>query len=448
MAASPLPRREPLPRAAERLAEVLSDDATAVAARVEVDDDTPLGALLSRVPLGPRAAFFDLDAQRGLVGWGAAELLCIEERCSTDEVEAALVAQVRERGDVAGWLGGVRFDPARAPADEWRDFGAAWFLLPAVYVERDGSAQWLGIHAGAATGEVRAILRALTQPATASDDADQPRSPVVENSSTPDEAGYRAAVETATSEMRTAGLEKVVLARRVAFEGGARDALAALGDLADAEQTGVLFSLEPRVGHGFSGVSPERLYRRSGTHFDVDVLAGTRPRGDNHAEDERLRDELLSSSKDRAEHECVRTFVSRALSEVVREVKAAREPGVRALARVQHLHTPMAGELQEATPLLARLHPTPAVCGAPREHARAVIARAEPQDRGLYAGAVGWVRPGEEDFVVALRCARFDDHRIDVFTGAGLVPGSVPADEWLEVERKADGWRAALGVRT
>jgi menaquinone-specific isochorismate synthase len=87
--------------------------------------------------------------------------------------------------------------------------------------------------------------------------------------------------------------------------------------------------------------------------------------------------------------------------------------------------------------LLEALHPTPAVCGQPREAARRWIREAEPAPRGWYAGAVGWVGLDAARFAVGIRSAAVHGHTALVYAGAGLVPGSTAEGEWAETERKA-----------
>jgi len=97
--------------------------------------------------------------------------------------------------------------------------------------------------------------------------------------------------------------------------------------------------------------------------------------------------------------------------------------------------------------LAARLHPTPALGGVPREAALAFIRASEPVPRGLYAGALGWVGPaGEGELVVALRSAMIEEGRAFAFAGAGIVRGSVTELEAQETDAKLVGMLRALGV--
>jgi menaquinone-specific isochorismate synthase len=85
----------------------------------------------------------------------------------------------------------------------------------------------------------------------------------------------------------------------------------------------------------------------------------------------------------------------------------------------------------------ARLHPSPAVCGAPRAEASRWLAAHEGLERGWYAGGVGWLdAAGGGELFVPLRCALLRGARAELFAGAGIVAGSTPALEQRETRMK------------
>jgi isochorismate synthase EntC len=94
--------------------------------------------------------------------------------------------------------------------------------------------------------------------------------------------------------------------------------------------------------------------------------------------------------------------------------------------------------------LVAELHPTPAVGGAPRENALAWLRNHEGLERGWYAGPLGWLTPeGEGEFTVALRSLLLRDSEATLYAGAGIVAGSDPEAELVETRLKL---RTALGA--
>jgi isochorismate synthase len=116
-----------------------------------------------------------------------------------------------------------------------------------------------------------------------------------------------------------------------------------------------------------------------------------------------------------------------------------------------HLATPITGSLHDeavsSVELAAALHPTPAVCGLPRDRARAVIGACESFDRGFYAGAVGWCDArGDGRWLLAIRCAEISGDQARLYAGCGIVAGSDPAAELRESSAKFRTVLGALGI--
>lgn len=411
-----------------------------------LDDEPSLIGWLDAFPREPRALFADLTGSFALAGVGSAETLRLEGPCSLLDVEHEVEQARRRHPRAVGFLGGVRFAPHRAAAGEWAAFGAAWFLLPRLFVLRDERGPWLGVHVDGSLSARRDAARLLEGAATPAPSLPDDGTPAQAGAGRPGAEGYQRSVERGLEAIATGEVEKVVLARSLPVVGSsARGVGAVLDRLCRREASGFAFWLAPRPGVAFFGVSPEQLYRRVAVDVAVDALAGTAPRGTDDAEDERLASALRANDKERREHELVRDAVLAALSPRAQEIRVG-EAGLRRLAHVQHLHTPVHAVLKEAGSLLSLLHPTPAVCGWPTERAEELIASLEPFDRGLYAGPVGFVGPAGERFAVALRCARADDDGLVAYSGAGIVAGSEPSREWAEVERKMRGLLQALGA--
>ena len=118
-------------------------------------------------------------------------------------------------------------------------------------------------------------------------------------------------------------------------------------------------------------------------------------------------------------------------------------------SKVWHLATDIEGRLRDpldALSLAALLHPTPAVCGTPREAARAAIKELEQIERALYAGIVGWMdAAGDGEWAVVLRCAEMQGRIALLFAGAGIVADSDPEAELAETDAKFRSMLEALG---
>ena len=248
-------------------------------------------------------------------------------------------------------------------------------------------------------------------------------------------------------------LTKVVLARKsdVQLSSGA-DPLALLSALRRRSPGSYAFALRP-CAHGptFISSTPERLFALHAGRLATEAVAGTRPRGGDERLDAALAYELLTDPKEHAEFTIVQEWVRCALQRACRpgSVTLEAEKTLLRTSAVQHLYSRLAGTLSPGATeadVLAALHPTPAVCGAPRAAARAAIDAAECFDRGFYAGPVGWLGAGGAEFAVAIRSAlvHAGGSRLSLFAGVGVVRGASPASEWRELNLKISQYQALL----
>ncbi|MCO4746859.1 MAG: isochorismate synthase [Proteobacteria bacterium] len=248
-------------------------------------------------------------------------------------------------------------------------------------------------------------------------------------------------------------LSKVVLARAERWSrAGIQTDSALHRRLLRANPGTICFSMD--LGHGtrFVGATPERLVSLEAGLAQSMALAGTSARGQSESDDRAIAKTLLNDPKERLEHLLVVQQVESRLAAISDSVRVDEQPSVRRLASVQHLQTRVNAEVSGDLSLLdlvARLHPTPAVCGHPTSLARQWLADSSPLDRGPYAGPVGWMEPnGDGDAAVALRCAVIDEDTVTAFAGVGIVAASDPAREWRETELKLSAMRGALGGPT
>jgi menaquinone-specific isochorismate synthase len=261
---------------------------------------------------------------------------------------------------------------------------------------------------------------------------------------------FEAAVVEALGRIRGGVYRKIVLARALDLaQSKPFLPLEALNRLRGRFPACQVFSLANGRGQSFIGATPERLARVKGREFLTEALAGSAPRGETAPEDARLGRALLGSTKDLHEHQVVVETMVRRLREFGLASVEAERARLLLLPNVQHLCSPVSAVLPPGVHLLdvlAELHPTPAVGGQPRTAARADIARLECFDRGLYAGAVGWFdHTGDGEFVVAIRSALMDGARARLYAGAGIVEGSIPADEKAETDLKLEALLEVLG---
>jgi menaquinone-specific isochorismate synthase len=260
---------------------------------------------------------------------------------------------------------------------------------------------------------------------------------------------YRAAVARAVGMIAEGRFEKIVLARcRVLTAAGTLHPLKVLNALRQRFPDCYAFSFANGRGQSFIGASPERLLRVEQGTLLTEALAGSAPRGRTASEDAALGGALLVDDKELREHRHVVASIERRLAPLGVPLVHADRPGLKRLANVQHLHTPVSAALPPGVRLLdvlARLHPTPAVGGSPRESACAYIRELEGFSRGLYGGPVGWVdHRGGGEFLVGIRSALIDGARARLYAGGGIVAGSDPDREFAETELKFQALLEAL----
>jgi menaquinone-specific isochorismate synthase len=355
------------------------------------------------------------------------------------------------------YFGGLRFDAPQPHTEEkgtglWTSFGTYRFVLPRVELVDRPDRQVLACNLVLPRDADRrdalaAAIESLPAPSPGEGGALPAPS---RRTDQPDQSGWTRMVRWALDAIEQGRLDKVVFARQVTL-GLDRpvDPLRVLQHL-KAETPGCFhFALGPANGPSFLGASPERLFRREGDDVLSEAVAGTRARGETPEADAALREELLTSGKERREH----AFVQRALEEALRALcttlDGADTPSDLALARGRHLHAPIRGTLRPKTStvdLLEALHPTPAVGGVPTDAALAAIREQEPFDRGWYAGPVGWIGADAAEFAVGIRSGLLRPDRLALFSGAGIVEGSVPDREWAEIEQKIADFAAVLGL--
>ena len=198
------------------------------------------------------------------------------------------------------------------------------------------------------------------------------------------------------------------------------------------------------------GSSPEVLVRVEDGTAEVLPIAGTRPRGSNEDEDERLESDLLADPKERAEHLMLVDLGRNDLGRVCSfgSVRVDRYAYVERYSHVMHIVSSVSGRLDRrrgVMDVLAACFPAGTVSGAPKVRAMEIIDELEPTKRGAYAGAVGHVDySGNMDTCIAIRTMVVRGDTIYVQAGAGIVADSDAAREFEETVNKARALKEAI----
>jgi len=195
------------------------------------------------------------------------------------------------------------------------------------------------------------------------------------------------------------------------------------------------------------------LVRVEGDEVTVRPIAGTRPRGATPQEDEALAASLRADAKELAEHRMLVDLGRNDVGRVARygSVRVTESLEIERYSHVQHLVSEVRGQLSpghDALDVFRACFPAGTVTGAPKVRAMEIIDELEPERRGPYAGAVGYVGWGAAslDTAIAIRAALVLKDRVVIQAGAGIVADSDPAREFAETEAKAQAVLRALAL--
>ena len=201
-----------------------------------------------------------------------------------------------------------------------------------------------------------------------------------------------------------------------------------------------------------AGSSPEPLVTVTGRHVKTRPIAGTRPRGQTHDEDERLAADLLSDEKERAEHVMLVDLGRNDLGRVCApgSVHVDELMEIERYSHVMHMVSSVSGTLtaeRGAIDALKACFPAGTVSGAPKVRAMEIIDELEPVARGPYAGAIGYLSfTGDLDTCICIRTIVIKDGVAHVQAGAGVVADSDPRRESQETENKAAALLRAIDL--
>ena len=278
---------------------------------------------------------------------------------------------------------------------------------------------------------------------------------------------FKRSVASAISSIQASQFRKIVLASTIdLISSSPFNPIDSLDKLRKRYPGCNVFSSSNGKGKSFIGASPERLISIRNQQLETDALAGSAPRGNTKNEDAYLAYRLMSSEKERREHQFVLSFITECLSDFGLIPQMLPMPQLLKLPNIQHLWTPIHAQLPKnlhPLEIVAKLHPTPAVAGVPTKIAQEHICNYETFDRSLYAAPLGWIdHQGNCEFIVGIRSALIDTEKPSIYpykndffpdtnayharlyAGAGIVAGSDPNREFEEIQLKLQALLKAL----
>ena len=197
--------------------------------------------------------------------------------------------------------------------------------------------------------------------------------------------------------------------------------------------------------------SPERLVSVNGEYLETRPIAGTRPRGSSGLQDIELSMELINSDKEKAEHLMLVDLERNDISKVCKpgSVKVNEMMTIESYAHVHHIVSNICGlKIDDISPgeIIRSLFPGGTITGCPKVRCMQILGELEREGRGPYTGSLGYVtHSGDMDLNILIRSMLKEKEFLYFRAGGGIVADSIPENETIETEAKANGMLKALG---
>ncbi|MBU1691754.1 MAG: aminodeoxychorismate synthase component I [Gammaproteobacteria bacterium] len=204
--------------------------------------------------------------------------------------------------------------------------------------------------------------------------------------------------------------------------------------------------------HQIISSSPERLAKVRGGVIETRPIAGTHPRAPLAEEDELLRQQLIASPKERAEHIMLVDLERNDLGRVCEpgSIEVCELMTVCSYAHVHHIESSVHGRLRENTTpseVMRALFPGGTITGCPKVRTMQIISELEPSSRYAYTGSMGYLNhDGSMDLNILIRTFMLEESALTFKAGAGIVADSDPLRELAETRAKAKGLLRAIGA--
>jgi isochorismate synthase len=193
----------------------------------------------------------------------------------------------------------------------------------------------------------------------------------------------------------------------------------------------------PKIGT-WLGATPEQLLQTKGNELKTVALAGTQLHIENK--------EVIWQEKEKHEQQLVTDFIVKGLEDLVKEITISSPYSVKA-GNIWHIKTDISATAKNKNAfqkIIKALHPTSAVCGLPKQEAKAFILENENYEREYYAGFLGEMnidlltfKLQKTDLFVNLRCMKIEDKIANLYIGCGITEDSIPENEYIETVNKS-----------
>lgn len=265
--------------------------------------------------------------------------------------------------------------------------------------------------------------------------------PQIINSDTPQSSAksdFEQLVQKCVDEIKTGAFDKLV-ASRTEFVDTQKSLTDIYITLLSTYPNAFRYCFFHPVSGLWMGATPEQLLKANGNEIATVALAGTQVYNPQV--------EAVWETKEKEEQQFVTDYIVQRLHNITKDVNVSLPYTFRA-GNIVHIKTDIQAQLQNNTDLgdiITLLHPTPAVCGLPKEDARDFLLRNEGYNREYYSGYLGELnREESSDLFVNLRCIKVSEKRAQLFIGCGITKDSVPEKEFYETVNKSMTMRRVL----
>jgi anthranilate synthase component I len=266
-----------------------------------------------------------------------------------------------------------------------------------------------------------------------------------------DRAGFCEAVEVCKEHIRAGDIFQVVLSQRFRTSSAGVDPFDVYRALRVINPSPYMYFLR-FAQQRIAGASPEVMVRLEHDRAELRPIAGTRPRGADAAEDARIEQELFADPKEIAEHVMLVDLGRNDLGRISTpgSVRVTERMVCERYSHVMHITSNVQGQLapgRDAIDVLRATFPAGTLSGAPKVRAMQIIEELEPEARGVYGGAIGYLGfDGNMDLAIAIRTVVEQAGELTVQAGAGIVEASQPEAEYQETINKAQAVLTAIAA--
>lgn len=226
--------------------------------------------------------------------------------------------------------------------------------------------------------------------------------------------------------LKQSSVEKIVMSRVKCVPNQGFDLFQSFKKLAEIHPTAWVYLWHRPGEETWLGATPELLLKQEGSQVETVSLAGTKS-----PENEWTQKEII-------EQQIVTDYIAENFSGV-KNLQISGPETVQA-GKFHHLKSYISGEISsdfDLNSILQKIHPTPAVCGMPKQDSFDFIIENEGYDREFYTGFIGLETAKSKEYYVNLRCAQIFADQVALYVGGGILTDSVPEKEWEETELKS-----------